>query len=145
MVHFTAAVYTQILKWFVLRWQLGVTPYLIRGKLYREVRAHLGVETQRQWSDRAKRESLIRETSRRGQRPETGLLAAAAPGSGALQGALPAKRTPPAPQRDARSAPRPPWPRSAPDDGAKGSRLESGRRDALGQATLYSRWPLVPK
>ena len=33
----------QILKWFVLRWQLEVT--------FREVREHLGVETQRQWSD----------------------------------------------------------------------------------------------
>ena len=36
---------TQILEWFVLRWQLEVTS--------REVRAHPGVETQRQWSDRA--------------------------------------------------------------------------------------------
>lgn len=35
----------QIVKWFVLRWQLEVTLH--------EVRAHLGVETQRQWSDRA--------------------------------------------------------------------------------------------
>jgi hypothetical protein len=35
----------QIVSWFVLRWQLEVT--------FREVRAHLGVETQRQWSDRA--------------------------------------------------------------------------------------------
>jgi len=33
----------QILKWFILRWQLEVT--------FQEVRAHLGVETQRQWSD----------------------------------------------------------------------------------------------
>lgn len=33
----------QIAKWFVLRWQLEVT--------FREVRAHLGVETQRQWSE----------------------------------------------------------------------------------------------
>jgi hypothetical protein len=33
----------QILKWFVMRWQLEVT--------FREVREHLGVETQRQWSD----------------------------------------------------------------------------------------------
>jgi hypothetical protein len=33
----------QILKWFVMRWQLEVT--------FQEVRAHLGVETQRQWSD----------------------------------------------------------------------------------------------
>ena len=36
---------TQILEWFVLRWQLEVT--------FQEVRTHLGVETQRQWSDRA--------------------------------------------------------------------------------------------
>jgi len=35
----------QIVKWFVLRWQLEVT--------FHEVRAHLGVETQRQWSDLA--------------------------------------------------------------------------------------------
>jgi len=33
----------QIVKWFVMRWQLEVT--------FREVRTHLGVETQRQWSD----------------------------------------------------------------------------------------------
>ena len=36
---------TQILEWFVLRWQLEVT--------FHEVRTHLGVETQRQWSDLA--------------------------------------------------------------------------------------------
>ena len=35
----------QILQWFVLRWQLEVT--------FQEVRSHLGVETQRQWSDLA--------------------------------------------------------------------------------------------
>jgi DDE superfamily endonuclease len=35
----------QILAWFVLRWQLAVT--------FEEVRRHLGVETQRQWSDLA--------------------------------------------------------------------------------------------
>ena len=35
----------QIVEWFVLRWQLEVT--------FQEVRTHLGVETQRQWSDRA--------------------------------------------------------------------------------------------
>jgi hypothetical protein len=33
----------QILKWFVMRWQLEVT--------FHEVRDHLGVETQRQWPD----------------------------------------------------------------------------------------------
>ena len=40
-----AAEPTQILQWFVLRWQLEVT--------FQEVRTHLGMETQRQWSDRA--------------------------------------------------------------------------------------------
>lgn len=36
---------TQIIEWFVLRWQVEVT--------FHEVRSHLGVETQRQWSDLA--------------------------------------------------------------------------------------------
>jgi len=35
----------QILHWFVRRWQVEVT--------FQEVRTHLGVETQRQWSDKA--------------------------------------------------------------------------------------------
>ncbi len=35
----------QILSWFILRWRVEVT--------FQEVRAHLGFETQRQWSDRA--------------------------------------------------------------------------------------------
>jgi len=35
----------QIVRWFVQRWQLEVT--------FRAVRDHLGVETQRQWSDKA--------------------------------------------------------------------------------------------
>lgn len=35
----------QIVNWFVQRWQVEVT--------FEEVRAHLGVETQRQWSDKA--------------------------------------------------------------------------------------------
>lgn len=35
----------EIVQWFVQRWQLEVT--------HREVREHLGVETQRQWSDKA--------------------------------------------------------------------------------------------
>jgi hypothetical protein len=35
----------QILEWFLLRWNIEVT--------FEEVRAHLGVETQRQWSDQA--------------------------------------------------------------------------------------------
>jgi len=35
----------QILAWFIRRWQIEVT--------FEEARAHLGMETQRQWSDRA--------------------------------------------------------------------------------------------
>jgi hypothetical protein len=35
----------RVVRWFVQRWQVEVT--------FREVRDHLGVETQRQWSDRA--------------------------------------------------------------------------------------------
>jgi len=35
----------QIVRWFVQRWQVEVT--------FQETRAHLGVETQRQWSDKA--------------------------------------------------------------------------------------------
>jgi DDE superfamily endonuclease len=35
----------QVIRWFVQRWRVEVT--------FREVRDHLGVETQRQWSDRA--------------------------------------------------------------------------------------------
>src|ERR687894_1945839 len=35
----------RVVRWFVQRWQLEVT--------FREVRDHLGVETQRQWSDKA--------------------------------------------------------------------------------------------
>jgi hypothetical protein len=35
----------QIVSWFVQRWQVEVT--------YQEARAHLGIETQRQWSDKA--------------------------------------------------------------------------------------------
>jgi hypothetical protein len=35
----------QILAWFVLRWRLEVT--------WQEARAHLGMETQRQWNERA--------------------------------------------------------------------------------------------
>ncbi len=44
---------TQILEWFVLRWQLEVTTYQVRGRLFQEARTHLGMETQRQWSDLA--------------------------------------------------------------------------------------------
>jgi hypothetical protein len=40
-----AALPQQIVEWFVLRWQLEVT--------FHEVRTHLGVETQRQWSELA--------------------------------------------------------------------------------------------
>ena len=35
----------QIVEWFVMRWQLEVT--------FEEARAHLGIETQRQWSEKA--------------------------------------------------------------------------------------------
>jgi hypothetical protein len=35
----------QVLEWFVMRWQVEVT--------FEEARAHLGMETQRQWSDKA--------------------------------------------------------------------------------------------
>jgi hypothetical protein len=35
----------QIIRWFILRWQVEVT--------FQEARTHLGVETQRQWSDHA--------------------------------------------------------------------------------------------
>lgn len=35
----------QIVKWFIKRWQLEVT--------FEESRRHLGIETQRQWSDKA--------------------------------------------------------------------------------------------
>ena len=44
---------TQILEWFVLRWQLEVTPYQVRGRLFQQVQTHLGMETQRQWSNLA--------------------------------------------------------------------------------------------
>ena len=40
-----SAIPLQILQWFVRRWQVEVT--------FQEVRTHLGVETQRQWSDKA--------------------------------------------------------------------------------------------
>ena len=40
-----AATAVQIVEWFVLRWQLEVT--------FHEGRTHLGLETQRQWSERA--------------------------------------------------------------------------------------------
>ncbi len=35
----------QIIEWFVLRWNIEVT--------FAETRAHLGIETKRQWSDKA--------------------------------------------------------------------------------------------
>ena len=41
----TAVSEEQIVEWFVLRWQLEVT--------FEEARAHLGIETQRQWSELA--------------------------------------------------------------------------------------------
>jgi hypothetical protein len=36
---------TQIIAWFIARWNIEVT--------FEELRAHLGFETQRQWSDKA--------------------------------------------------------------------------------------------
>jgi hypothetical protein len=42
---------TQILRYFVLRWNIEVT--------FEETRAHLGVETQRQWSDKARATPLL--------------------------------------------------------------------------------------
>ena len=41
----------QILEWFVRRWQIEVT--------FEKVRKHLGMETQRQWSD----QSIARTTA----------------------------------------------------------------------------------
>ena len=41
----TALIPTQIIRYFVLRWNIEVT--------FEETRAHLGIETQRQWSDKA--------------------------------------------------------------------------------------------
>jgi hypothetical protein len=41
----TEALPEQILVWFVRRWQVEVT--------FEEIRRHLGVETQRQWSELA--------------------------------------------------------------------------------------------
>jgi hypothetical protein len=40
-----AVIPLQIVEWFVMRWQLEVT--------FEEARRHLGIETQRQWSDKA--------------------------------------------------------------------------------------------
>jgi hypothetical protein len=59
----------QVVRWFVQRWQVEVT--------FREARDHLGVETQRQWSDRAiarttplpARSVLDRDPARRPSRP----------------------------------------------------------------------------
>ena len=41
----TEATPKQIVEWFIKRWQLEVT--------FEESRRHLGIETQRQWSDKA--------------------------------------------------------------------------------------------
>ena len=49
----TEAELRRILQWYLLRWQVEVTPYQVRGRLFEELRAHLGMETQRQWSERA--------------------------------------------------------------------------------------------
>src|SRR3712207_8630712 len=42
---YTTLFRSDILRWFVRRWAVEVT--------FEEVRRHLGVETQRQWSDKA--------------------------------------------------------------------------------------------
>ncbi len=54
---------TQVVAWFVQRWQVEVS--------FEEVRCHLGVETQRQWSDRAIRRTNPAFLMGRGQVAQT--------------------------------------------------------------------------
>ena len=42
-----------IVACFIKRWSIEMTPDRVRGRLFEESRAHLGFETQRQWSDLA--------------------------------------------------------------------------------------------
>ena len=42
-----------IVSAYIQRWSIETTPDQVRGKLFEESRAHLGFETQRQWSDLA--------------------------------------------------------------------------------------------
>ena len=42
----------RILQWYLLRWQVEAR-YQCGGRFFEELRAHLGMETQRQWSERA--------------------------------------------------------------------------------------------
>ena len=42
-----------IVACFIKRWSIETTPDQVRGRLFEESRAHLGFETQRQWSDLA--------------------------------------------------------------------------------------------
>ena len=41
---------TQILEWFVLRWQLEVTPYQVRGRLFQEVLSHVNYSWPNAWA-----------------------------------------------------------------------------------------------
>ena len=42
-----------IVSAYIQRWSIETTPDQVRGRLFEESRAHLGFETQRQWSDLA--------------------------------------------------------------------------------------------
>ena len=42
-----------IVSAYIQRWSIATTPDQVRGRLFEESRAHLGFETQRQWSDLA--------------------------------------------------------------------------------------------
>ena len=44
---------TDIVSAYLKRWSIETTPDQVRGRLFEESRAHLGFETQRQWSDLA--------------------------------------------------------------------------------------------
>lgn len=58
----------QVLLWFARRWQMEVT--------FHEVRAHVGVETQRQWSEQARAGHCAHDTY-----PSRALLAGHARGA----------------------------------------------------------------
>ena len=42
-----------IVSAYIQRWSIETTPDQVRGRLFEESRAHLGFETQRQWSELA--------------------------------------------------------------------------------------------
>ena len=46
---------TQILEWFVLRWQLEVTPYQVRGRLFQEVLSRVNYSRRMLGPNRARR------------------------------------------------------------------------------------------